>query len=204
MDPQKTGEAYDKIAEWWQEQHVNSSYGLPALKRALEFSTTRGKALDVGCGSSGRFLRKFDDFGYVPVGVDISAKMIESAKRLDPEFEFHCANIVDWEIPTKFDLITAWDSTFHLPLECQEMVLEKMCRALTDNGVILFTCGGTWEPEEISGNFQGQTFEYSTLGISSYLSQLEKHGVLLRHLEYDQWPENHVFIIGQKASPKIV
>ena len=40
---------------------------------------------------------------------------------------------------------------------------------LNPNGVILFTCGGGHTIREVSGAFQGQDFDYSTLGVDTFL-----------------------------------
>ena len=75
----------------------------------------------------------------------------------------------------------------------------KMCDGLTPRGVVLFTCGGSSGPEEISGGFEGETFDYSTLGGNKFLRLLIEFGCICKHLEYDQYPENHVYIIAQKT-----
>jgi len=56
MKPQKTGELYDNIALWWQEQHRESSYGVEQINRAISYLKHGKKVLDVGCGSGGRIV----------------------------------------------------------------------------------------------------------------------------------------------------
>jgi hypothetical protein len=73
-----------------------------------------------------------------------------------------------------------------------------MCDGLNSKGVLLFTCGGGPGSQEISGGFEGQTFDYSTLGVNKFLRLLSEFGCSCKHLEYDQYPENHVCIIAQK------
>ncbi|MEG4520829.1 MULTISPECIES: hypothetical protein [unclassified Microcoleus] len=77
--------------------------------------------------------------------------------------------------------------------------MKKLCNALESDGVILFTCGGGHTNNEISGSFQGQDFEYSTLGVDVFLRIISEHHCTCRHLEYDRYPENHVYIIAQKT-----
>lgn len=199
MEPQQTAARYDQLAGWWQTQHQNSSYGIAALDRAIQFVATRGCALDVGCGSSGRFVNSFVNHGFQAEGVDISREMINFAQRLHPAVTFYTADICEWLPPNLYSLITAWDSTFHLPLAMQEPVLKKLCAALEANGVLLFTCGGGHTSATITGSFAGQDFAYSTLGVDAFLQILQAHDCTCRHLEYDQYPENHVTIIAQKC-----
>lgn len=198
MEPLDTGVRYDRIARWWQTQHQNSSYGIAQLERAIRFTSTKHSALDVGCGSSGRLIETLAKRGFQPEGLDISREMIDLARQLHPEVTFYVENICCWIPPKLYSLICAWDSTFHLPLDMQEPVLKKLCNALEADGVLLFTCGGGHTNGEISGSFQGQDFDYSTLGVDAFLQILTEHHCTCRHLEYDQYPENHVYIIAQK------
>lgn len=199
MHPRDTADRYDRIAQWWQTQHQHSTYGLNQLDRAIQFLPQRTAALDIGCGSSGRFISHLLQQGFQPEGLDISAAMIDLAQQIHPSVPFYVADICTWLPPKPYSLITAWDSTFHLPLSDQAPVLQKLCNALEPHGVILFTCGGGHIPDEISGSFQGQDFEYSTLGVDAFLKLLMDNHCTCRHLEYDQYPERHVSIIAQKS-----
>jgi len=199
MKPEETARHYDHIALWWQQQHRNSNYGIAALERAIRFTETRSTALDVGCGSSGRFTEVLIQNRFTPTGLDISTEMIALARQRHTKVTFHAADICTWQFPQTYDLIVAWDSTFHLPLGSQEPVLKKMCEGLNSKGVLLFTCGGTIGPGEISGNFQGENFDYSTLGVNEFLRLLNEFGCTCKHLEYDQLPENHVYIVAQRG-----
>jgi len=200
MHPDDLAIRYDRIAQWWQTQHQHSSYGIAQLERAIQFVPQKHLALDVGCGSSGRFIRVLKQHGFQAEGLDVSNEMINLARQLHPDVTFYQADISTWQPPQPYSLITAWDSTFHLPLNMQEPVTQKLCQALAPNGVLLFTCGGQPQPGEISGSFQGQDFDYSTLGIEHFLKILMDNHCTCRHLEYDQYPEKHVYIIAQKLS----
>ena len=198
MKTEETGSHYDRLALFWQQQHQHSTSGLAALEKAIRFVKNKSTALDIGCGSSGRFIDVFLKHGFTPTGLDISAEMISLAKQLHPNVTFYTEDVCTWQFPQKYDLISAWDSTFHLPLFEQKPVLKKMCDGLNSKGVLLFTCGGTLGPEEISGGFEGESFDYSTLGVNEFLRLIMEFGCSCKHVEYDQFPENHVAIIVQK------
>ena len=195
MHPAETAARYDRIARWWQ-ANVPDSYGLAALERALRFAPKSGTSLDVGCGSQGRFMRVLREHGFQTEGLDVSSTMIELAEELDPASRFYTADISTWVFPKKYDFISAWDSTFHLPLDLQEPVLRKLCGGLAPGGILLFTCGGG-EPGEIRGSFQGEEFGYSSLGVEPFIAILADAGCRCRHMEYDQYPENHVVVIAE-------
>lgn len=200
MTPKQIGAQYSCIAQWWLEQMQDSTYGLSALQRALQFLKGGHTALDVGCGCEGRFLRTLHERGLRCTGLDVSEVMIGIAKTRLPEIQFVTGDICNWSLPEPYDLICAWDSIFHLPLEAHEPVLQKLCAGLRPGGVLLFTCGGVEQPGEISGEMNAQRFDYSSIGVPAFVRCLSQAGMTLRHLEYDQFPEHHVTIIGQRPS----
>jgi len=198
MDPKTTGEHYDRIANWWKDLD-NPEYGVAQLLHAIEFSKKTGYALDVGCGSQGRFIENLLNHGFEVEGMDISSEMIALAQDRHPQVIFHIADICTWEFPRKYDFISAWDSTFHLPLDMHEAVLKKLCEGLAPEGTLLFTCGGGDERSEISGSFAGEKFEYSSLGVAEFLKILEESKCSCIHQEYDQPGENHVYIVARRT-----
>lgn len=199
MDPTATARNYDAIASWWLEQMKDSTCGVAALERALTFVGSGRHALDVGCGCEGRFLRIFLERGFACTGLDISQKMITLAKQRYPTVSFVTGDVCTWSLPRQYDVIAAWDSLFHLPLEAHEPVLEKLCKGLSQDGVLLFTCGDGKEPGSIQGEFGGKRFEYSSLGVVEFVRILGRGGCGIQHLERDQYPLNHVYIVAKKS-----
>src|SRR5262245_7719422 len=199
MDPKETGKNYDATTSWWLEQMKESNYGVAALERALRFVENRRHALDIGCGCEGRFIRILQNHGFQCDGLDISESMVNLATARYPAADFSVGDICTWQLPRKYDLITAWDSTFHLPLERHESVLMKLCDGLSKKGVILFTCGGGEERGKFQGEFGGKRFEYSSLGVPEFLGLLWRFGCAIQHVEYDQYPENHVYLVAKNT-----
>jgi predicted TPR repeat methyltransferase len=199
MDPKETGKHYDAMASWWLEHMKESTYGVAALECALRFVENRHHALDVGCGCEGRFIRMLQERGFHCTGLDISEAMVALATTRYPDADFSVGDMCTWQLPRKYDLITAWDSTFHLPLESHEPVLLKLCDGLAKNGVILFSCGGGEERGNTQGEFGGKRFEYSSLGVPEFVRLLWRCGCAIQHVEYDQYPENHVYLVAKKT-----
>lgn len=203
MNPEQTGERYHRVASQWRANLTGSSYGLAMLRRAAGFCRARHRAIDIGCGSEGRFLREMVEQGFESIeGLDIAPGMIELAAAAHPDerITFHVADVSHWRPRHRYDLITAWDSTFHLPPDLHEPVLRQLCAALSPGGVLLFTCGGGPGPGEAAGTFLGEDFEYSTPGMRKYLRLLDDCDCHPRHLEYDQFPENHVSVIAERIT----
>ena len=202
MNPEEIGKAYDKITHLWMRKDFDRTNGIDQHKRALKFVDTKGKALDVGCGCTGRFIDLLLSEGFLAEGIDISEEMIRLAKHRHPGVVFHQQNICEWPIEGKYDFITAWDSIWHIPLEQQENVITKLLSSLNSGGVFIFSFGGTIEQDEHTDDFMGPAVYYSTLGTNGFLELAISQGCICRHLEYDQYPELHTYLIVQKVEPE--
>jgi hypothetical protein len=84
-----------------------------------------------------------------------------------------------------------------VPYSEQRRVVEKLCDALADGGVILFTAGGV--DGEITGRMRGQDFYYSSLAEEEYLRVMKEKGCKCVLMQRDQYPEEHVVFIGAKG-----
>jgi 2-polyprenyl-3-methyl-5-hydroxy-6-metoxy-1,4-benzoquinol methylase len=198
MQPAEIADSYDSIAHRWLEPHLNMN-GIRQHERALQFRQKGGLALDVGCGCNGRFNRLLQSQGYQVEGLDISSEMISLAKKHNPNSTYYHADVCTW-IPTKqYDFISAWDSIWHVPIDCSQTVLLKLIGALNPGGVFIWTTGGLDGPEEKRDSCMGPPMYYSVLGIPKTLQIIADAGCVCRHLEYDQFPEKHVYLIAQKA-----
>ncbi|MBI4292968.1 MAG: class I SAM-dependent methyltransferase [Betaproteobacteria bacterium] len=199
MTPEQTATAYAQIAQHWDCPEFNSSYGINQHERALQFVSEFGSALDIGCGSSGRIINLLQSHGFTVEGLDLSQEMLTRAQRHHPHVRFHMANICSWNFPKNYDFISAWDSIWHIPLHQQLGVLCKICAGLTHGGVLIFTTGGVENPEEVTNPCFGQPLYHAAPGIPAILRTLAESNCSCRHLEYDQYPEKHVYVIAQRA-----
>lgn len=199
MKPVEIGKAYDQITHLWESDDFNMNNGIDALKKALTFAKGRGNALDIGCGCTGRFIELLCNEGFTPSGLDISAQMLTLARQKQPNIEFIHADICRYQLATKYDLVTAWDSIWHIPLSQQTNVLTNIVNSLNPGGVLLFSFGGTDAANDHSDDFMGPQVYYSSLGTNGFLSLLIELGCVIRHLEFDQYPELHSYLIIEKA-----
>jgi len=125
MTPNEIGKAYDRIAEFWDGDRFNRENGIEAYRKALRMAPEGGRALDIGCGCSGRFFDLLRDSGYEPEGVDVSQDMVRRAKLRHPDVEIAWADFLDWESEILYLLLTAWDSIWHLNIEGQIQAIRK-------------------------------------------------------------------------------
>ena len=199
MKPEQIASSYNQIAQHWDCPEFNHANGIEQHERALQFMSGCGRALDVGCGSSGRIIELLLKRGFEVEGVDISTEMLKRARQHHPNIMFHQADICTWEFPKRYNFISAWDSIWHVPLDQQLQVLSRICDGLESGGVLIFTTGGVEKPDEVTNPCFGQPLYHAAPGISALIHTLEQAGCSCRHLEYDQYPEKHVYVIAQRA-----
>ena len=198
MNPRDIGKSYDELADRWNSPAFDRNNGIQQHQRALSFCEQKQWALDVGCGCSGRIIDLLICHGFKVEGIDVSQRMISLARQRHPEVCFHCSDICDWKFTRKYDLVSAWDSIWHVPLDKQEKVLLKMLDSLTPGGVCIFSIGGLNHESEKVDSAMGPNLYYSTLGIPRTLQLVTEVGCTCRHLEYDQYPELHLYMVVQR------
>lgn len=110
MNPIQQASNYDKIAEHWNSNRFNRENGIAQHISALSFALKTRKAIDIGCGSSGRIIDLLLEHGYQVEGLDLSNEMLKLAKQRHPHVTFHHADICKWEPAAEFAFISAWDS----------------------------------------------------------------------------------------------
>lgn len=176
MEPSQVAASYDRIATRWAGPDFDRSNGIQQLKRAIAFTAQRGAALDVGCGSSGRFLDLLQAEGFSAEGLDLSSEMLRLARKTHPQLTFHQADICDWVAPRPYDLISAWDSIWHVPMARQQSVLFNLCSALAPGGILIFTAGGIEAPGERRDDHMGVPMYTATLGVPRLCRLLTEAG----------------------------
>lgn len=199
MKPEDTGKAYNQITHIWDSEKFDMSNGIGQHKKAISFVKNRGNALDIGCGCTGRIIELLVNEGFKPSGLDVSDEMLNIAQHRHPEIHFVQADICEYELPEKYDFITAWDSIWHIPLSEQKKVLAKIIEGLNVGGVFIFSFGGTAEEGFHTNDFMGPEVYYSSLGLNGFLRFFIELGCVIRHLEFDQYPENHTYLVVEKA-----
>lgn len=198
MKPEEIGKAYDQITHLWQRDDFNLENGIAQHRRAITFTEKRGKALDVGCGCTGRFIDLLLAEGFTPTGMDVSSEMLALAREKHPQVEFIAAEICQYEMTDKYDFITAWDSIWHIPLDQQRQVISKIAASLNQGGIFIFSFGGTYEEGSHTDDFMGPEVYYSSLGTNGFINLFIEQGCMVRHLEFDQYPELHTYLIVEK------
>lgn len=194
--------AYDELAERWVDERFSRTDGVQQHKRALGFLAggNGGWALNVGCGCNTRFNSLMHEVGVKIEGIDISPRMVALARAADPTVTVQLADVCTWQPRRQYRFISAWDSIWHVRLEQQRSLMLKLMGALEIEGVFIFSAGGLDEAQEHFDSSMGPLVYYSTLGVSGLLDVIKDAGCVCRHLELDQYPQKHLYVIVQRVA----
>jgi SAM-dependent methyltransferase len=163
------------------EQYAKNVAGLHHREVAgtfLEHLPADSPILDLGCGS-GRDAKIFSDRGYKVVGVDLSSRMLEIAKKEAPLAEFQQMDIrhlrFGYEI---FGGVWSVASLLHLPKAEVPQCLDECHRVLQTNGVIYIGVKlGKGEEFKPDTRYAEDAFKfYSYFEVGEMESFLEKAG----------------------------
>lgn len=124
---------YPAAPRWFNRFYAH--FQMRAVERMLGTLPLAGvRALDVGCGG-GRWTRWLAGRGADAVGIDPTAAMLETARRLSPGLTFHRMSATTIDFPAdSFDLVMAVTVIQHLrPVE-QEQAAAAMCRVVGPGG----------------------------------------------------------------------
>jgi SAM-dependent methyltransferase len=99
--------------------------------------TSGNELLDVGCGAGHHDLLLKD--GYQVVGVDQGEKMLELARKRNPELMYHKADMRTFQLNRKFDVVMAMDMLmYNLSYSDLEKTFQNLSDHLQPGGVLLF------------------------------------------------------------------
>jgi 2-polyprenyl-3-methyl-5-hydroxy-6-metoxy-1,4-benzoquinol methylase len=74
MNPSEIAKTYDQLADKWNSDEFPRDNGIAPYKHALAFLKEKRRALDIGCGSSGRIIDLLIREGFDVEGLDISSR----------------------------------------------------------------------------------------------------------------------------------
>jgi len=155
---QDTQAGYDTVAYEYAERFKNEMDDKPfdrdCLDRLAREVEDLGPICDLGCGP-GQIARYLQRRGVETLGVDLSAKMVDEARRLNPEIQFHQGNILSLpDADNSWGGIAAFYCIIHIPREQIVNALKEMKRVLKPGGALLLTFHIGTEIEHIDEFFE--------------------------------------------------
>ena len=189
---------YDKLADNYlagRDKFKNNKY----LKKLNELLSPNSQILDVGCGAGIPIDKFLIDKGHKVIGIDISEKQIELAKKHLPQGKFKVEDMSELiEEEYNVDAVVSFYAIFHTKRESHQEILKKISSFIKKDGLLLITMGASeWEGKE--DNFFGGEMEWSHYGKDENTKLVENAGFEIILAEIDTTGgENHLVILAQK------
>jgi ubiquinone/menaquinone biosynthesis C-methylase UbiE len=133
--------SYDQVADEYVSRIAHELEHKPLdrelLDRFARWIHGLGLACDLGCGP-GHIARYLYEHGVSVLGIDLSSRMVELARKLNPGIEFRQGNMASLDIEDEsWAGIVAFYSLIHLHRQQVVPVLHEFCRVLQPNGLLL-------------------------------------------------------------------
>jgi SAM-dependent methyltransferase len=149
---------YDRLAEEYARRFSGELQHKPLDRKLLDrFAADvkgRGEVCDMGCGP-GHVARYLRDVGTTVFGLDLSAGMLEQARRLNPDIDFREGNMMALDLRNEtLAGIASFYSIVNIRREFLPLIFGEMARVLLPGGQLFlaFHIGdGTTHEEELWG-----------------------------------------------------
>ena|SRR6267143_356674 len=131
-------ESYDRTADEYMRRIFGELEHKPfdreLLNRFAAQVGDRGEVCDMGCGP-GHVARYLHAAGTRVFGLDLSPRMIENARKLNPDLTFRVGNIMDLDLEdATLAGIAAFYSIVNIPKESLPLAFREMARVLQPDG----------------------------------------------------------------------
>jgi len=155
---QSIRESYDRLADEYARHFANELQNKPfdreQLNRFAAEVAGRGEVCDMGCGP-GHIARYLRDASADVFGLDLSPRMVDEARRLNPDINFREGNMLALDFPDRaLAGIVAFYAIVNIPKQSLPVVFREMARVLEPGGLLLlaFHIGDeTLHPPELLG-----------------------------------------------------
>lgn len=166
---------YDEIMEWF-DFHRNKELAMEKsyLDLLQSHIPTKGKVLDVGCGTGEPIAKFLISQGYEVTGIDASEKMIQLCKQRFPNEKWFLGDMRTLNLAEKFHAVIAWHSLFHLSHDDQRATLKLLASLVEEDGLLLFTSG--FEYGEVWSDNGGHDLYHASLSTEEYAQILSSCG----------------------------
>jgi ubiquinone/menaquinone biosynthesis C-methylase UbiE len=205
--------AYDRAAELYAEKCFFELYDKPLDKKLydlfFERTVNRGPVLEIGCGP-GEISNYLKMKGLAIGGIDLSEKMIETARRLNPNINFDTGDVFRLKAASgSLAGIVAPYLIVNFAREEVPAALAEMNRALMSGGVLLlaFHAGNT---EFIAEDFfiPGNSVPYTLFEPNMIAEQLAAAGFTVTEniirLPYEGEKTTRAYLFAKKSNFKTI
>ena len=204
-DPRVTAADYDRVAREYADEFWNELERKPFDREVLQAFAewaAPGPVADLGCGPGhiGAGLA-----GCQVIGIDLSAGMIEEARRRLPEGEFRVGDLRDLPLDdASVRGVTAFYCLIHLDLDGAAAAIAEMARVLQPGGRALIALHrgigivgrDDWYGKPVT--MRARLYEIDELTQMAEDAGLEPVEVLLRPPYDFEWPSERLYLTLQK------
>jgi len=180
------------------------------LDRFAESVRNSGIACDLGCGP-GHMARYLHGRGIQVCGMDLSAGMVERARRLNPGIEFNQGDMRT--LPVRDNTwagIAAFYAIVHFPLPDLDRSLREMMRVLAPGGRLLLSFHIGEDTAQIEDLWEsGAALEFHFFRVSTVRGSIERAGFEIEEIiERDpyapevEYQSRRAYIFAQKPATK--
>ena len=162
----KLRQSYDRVATDYAQHFRDEMSKKPFDRKMLDLLAEKvgdlGIICDLGCGP-GQTARYLHNLGANVCGIDLSPKMIERAREINPNISFYQGDMLalDEVAENSFGGIAAFYSIIHIPRNDLKQAMSELKRVLRHGGTLLlaFHIGqeiihrNEWWDKEVSLNF---------------------------------------------------
>ena len=160
-------EFYDGLVDRYGHDPRACDYGRPQ-SQGIKFKVladvialTQKRVLDVGCGFADfadYLCKRYDEVYYT--GIDISPRMIETAKKLHPNVDLNVGNILLDVEEKRFDIVTANGIFYLLGGDARNLMYQLIDRMYDlANVAVAFNSLSSWAGNQEAGEFHANPLE---------------------------------------------
>ena len=203
-------ESYDRLAEEYARRIFDELQHKPLdrelLDRFAKQTKGRGQVCDMGCGP-GHVARYLHDAGASVFGLDLSPRMLEQARKLNPDIPFREGNMISLDLPDgTLAGVAAFYAIVNIPKQSLPLVFRDIRRVLQPGGLLLlaFHAGDeVFHEDELWG--QKISMDFLLLPQSEIKLDLEAVGFTVEEVvEREPYPEveyqsRRAYIFARKA-----
>lgn len=164
---------YAVEAALWARQRGQALWERPALEACVDGRVAPLRVLDLGCGSGQPIAQWFVARGDAVTGVDGVAQMLAECEARVPEVERVLADMRGLALGRTFDIISAFNSFFHLSMEAQRAMFPVFAAHAAPDARLLFTSGPA--EGDAMGTVGNSPVYHASLAPSEYRALLAAH-----------------------------
>lgn len=193
--------AYDKIADLYLQQR-NRYRNKETLEYFNSLLVSQRNILDIGCGTGIPIDTFFVKKGHSVIGIDISEKMLEIAKKSIPEATLVRKDILSLKKGEySVDAVISFYTIFNIPKEEHQRIFNIINSFLPMHGLLLVTMGT--EERELTEEFLGATMHWSNFDVKKNRAIITRAGFKILKEEIEKGGGvkggKHQIIIAQKT-----